>query len=97
MLAASTNGKVEIYAYFSKKDRYCPLVAVNVPFYTLSGRMDGLLDQLEDYGAEYSETLTKLSDTDSIEILLDEAFLPSALYPAMQEIDGKMYDFVVMS
>ncbi len=97
LLAASTNGKVEIYAYFSKKDRYCPLVAANVPFYTLSGRMDGLLDQLEDYGAEYTETLIRPDNTAAIEVLLDENFLPSAVYPAMQEVDGKMYDFVVMS
>ena len=97
LLAASTNGEVDIYTYFSKVDRYCPLVAANVPFYTLSGRMAGLLDHLEDYGAEYTETLTKLNDIASIEVLLDEDFLPSAVYPAMLEIDGKMYDFVVMS
>jgi len=98
LLAASTNGEVDLYAYFSKVDRYCPLVAANVPFYTPSGRMAGLLDQLEDYGAEsYTETLTKLNDIASIEVLLNEDFLPSAVYPAMLEIDEKMYDFVVMS
>lgn len=97
VLIASTTGGVELYACLSKPDRYCPIVASTARFYSLAGSLEPLIYQLCDNGAEYLETLVDMDDTASIEVLLDEDFLPSAMYPAMKEINGRLYDYVVMS
>jgi len=97
VLFASTDGAVEIFAYLSRPDRYCTLVSLNVPVKALASSMEALLEMLKDHKAEYIETLLPLAYHESIEAMLDDDFLPSALYPAMREIDGKLYDYIVMS
>ena len=97
LLITSTNGEVEIYAYFSKKDHYCAIIYPNVPFHRLRGRINGLLELLRGIGVSYIETLLSLNHTESLETLQDAQFLPSALYPAMHESHGQHHDFVLMS
>lgn len=97
VLVASTNGEVELYAYLNRSDRYCTIVASSVKFDCLAGRMEPLIDKLCDEGAEYMETLIDINDTESINVLLNEDFIPSAIYPAMKETDGNTHDFLVMS
>jgi len=97
-LVVSTNGEVEIYANFSKQDRYCAIVALNVPIYSLAGRLSGLIDRLKEQGISYIEILVGLEHGRSIATALDAGFVPSAIYPAMRESEtGQMEDFVVLS
>ena len=97
VLFISTDGSVEIFAYLSRQDRYCTLISLNVSFKQLRHRMENLLEMLKEHNAEYIETLLPVSDHESIAAMLDDDFLPSAIYPAMREIDGSMYDYIVMS
>ncbi|OFZ21480.1 MAG: hypothetical protein A2X94_08200 [Bdellovibrionales bacterium GWB1_55_8] len=97
LLMASKNGEVEIYAYFSKVDGYCAIVALDQPVYTLEGRLRGLLRLLRGFGVSYLEVLMGVEHTRSLETLLQSQFLPVAIYPAMREVDGAMHDFVVLS
>ena len=97
-LMVSKNGEVEIYARFSKADRYCAITSLNVAVHTLAGRLGGLLNQLKDLGISYLEILMGLEHTRSIEAALQTGFLPSAFYPAMlEDKNGKTHDFVVLS
>jgi hypothetical protein len=97
-LMVSKDGEIEIYSHFSKQDKYCAIVGLNVPVHDLSGRLDGLLNQLKELGISYIELLMKLKFTQSIEAALDANFLPSAIYPAMCEDEqGKLQDFVILS
>ncbi len=97
VLFVSTDGSVEIFAYLNRQDRYCTLISLNVSFRHLRNRMENLLEMLKEHNAEYIETLLPVSDHESIAAMLDDDFLPSAIYPAMREIDGRMYDYIVMS
>ncbi len=97
VLISSTNGEVEIYIFLSRTDRYCTIVGSNVRYDTLAGRMDNLISLLCDEGAEYIESLVDINDLRSISALLDVDFIPSAIYPSMKEIDGRHYDYVVLS
>jgi hypothetical protein len=97
VLFASTDGSVEIFAYLSRQDRYCTLISLNVPFKALRNRMDNLLELLKEHNAEYIETLLPVNDHESIAAMLDDDFLPSAIYPAMREMDGNVNDYIVMS
>lgn len=97
MLWASRGGEVEIFAYLSKPDRYCTIVALTQPFHALAGRLKGLLLNARDHGVSYLELLIGTEHSESIESLLDAQFLPSAIYPAMTEVGGKVNDFVLMT
>jgi hypothetical protein len=97
-LMVSKDGAAEIYAYFSKSDRYCAITSLNVPVYELAGRLGRLLDQLKEMGISYIELLMGLEHTRSIDAALQAGFLPSAIYPAMLEDEsGATQDFVVLS
>lgn len=97
LLFSSLDGTVEIFAFLSRLDRYCALITANVPFHKLADGVEDFLETLKDHGAEYIETLLPLSDTANIAALLHDDFLPSAIYPAMREVDGLMHDYLVMS
>jgi hypothetical protein len=97
LLLASKNGEVDIYGYLSKSDGYCALITASAPFYSMAGRLRPLLQQLHDYGVSYVEILMAMDSILSLETLLDVNFLPSAIYPAMLEYEGKFLDLVLMS
>jgi ribosomal protein S18 acetylase RimI-like enzyme len=98
LLMVSKDGSAEIYAYFSKSDRYCAITSLNLPVHALAGRMGKLFDQLKEMGVAYLELLMGLEHGRSIEAALQVGFLPSALYPAMLEDErGATHDFVVLS
>lgn len=97
LLLASTNGEVEVYAYLNSADEYCTIVSTSKPIYWLGSRMRLVIEAIRAAGATYIEILMGVEHTTSLETLLDMQFLPSAIYPAMQEREGKLYDFVLMS
>lgn len=97
MLIADKKGRVEIFAYFSKKDGYCTLIKSTKPISELSSSLTSLYMQLDDIGVSYIEVLINVKLTPFIEPLLAGQFVPSALYPAMREVDGKFEDYIVLS
>lgn len=97
LLLTSKNGEVDIYGYLSKADGYCALITATAPFYSMAGRLRPLLQQLHDYGVSYVEILMAMDSILSLEALLDVNFLPSAIYPAMLNYEGKYMDLVLLS
>lgn len=97
MLIADKKGRIEIFAYFSKRDGYCTLIKSTKPISELSGKLTSLYMQLDDIGVSYIEVLVNVQRTASIETLLSGQFVPSAIYPAMREINGKYEDYIVLS
>ncbi|MFA6236540.1 MAG: GNAT family N-acetyltransferase [Bacteriovorax sp.] len=97
MIIADKKGKIEIFAYFSKRDGYCTLIKSTVPIYELNGRLSSLYMQLDDIGVSYIEVLVNLNHSALIDALLVGQFLPSAIYPAMKEVNKNYEDYIVMS
>ncbi len=97
MLIADKKGRMEIFAYFSKRDGYCTLIKATKPISELSGSLTSLYMQLDDIGVSYIEVLVNVRLTEFIEPLLAGQFVPSALYPAMRERDGAYEDYIVLS
>jgi hypothetical protein len=59
--------------------------------------MPALLEAMHSIGISYVEVLIAADRFESLEALLRLQFLPSGLYPAMREINGKTYDYVIMT
>ena len=97
MIIADKKGRIEIFAYFSKRDGYCTLIKSTVPISELNGRLVSLYMQLDDIGVSYIEVLVNVKNTPIIDTLLSGQFLPSAIYPAMREVNNNYEDYVVMS
>ena len=97
MLIADKEGRIEIFAYFNKRDGYCTLIKTTEPLEELSGSLTSLYMQLDDIGVSYIEVLLNVNLTSSITPLLNGQFVPSAIYPAMREVDGKFEDYIVLS
>lgn len=97
MLIADKKGRIEIFAYFSKRDGYCTLIKSTKPISELKGRLTSLYMQLDDIGVSYIEVLVNVKHTPLIETLLGGQFLPSAIYPAMREVNENFEDYIVMS
>jgi hypothetical protein len=96
-LITSRDGKTEVYVHFSRADRYCAMLTVNSPIHEMGARIPSILSAMRDHGASYFEILIGVEHQRSIETLILHRFLPSAIYPAMTETNGKLNDFVVMS
>lgn len=97
MLIADKQGRIEIFAYFSKRDGYCTLIKATRPIADLTGSLTSLYMQLDDIGVSYIEVLVNVKLTPTLNALLSGQFVPSAIYPAMREIDGKFEDYIVLS
>jgi N-acetylglutamate synthase-like GNAT family acetyltransferase len=97
MIIADKKGRIEIFAYFSKRDGYCTLIKSTTPLTELNGHLTSLYMQLDDIGVSYIEVLVNVKHTPMIDTLLSGQFLPSAIYPAMREVDKNFEDYVVMS
>lgn len=96
-LIESEDGETQIWAHLSKGDGYCAIVNFGNPVYELRGVFRSLMRLLREQGVTYIEVLIGAEYIDSIEVLIQSQFLPSAIYPAMMTRDGVPMDFVVMS
>ncbi len=96
-LMSAKNGEVDIYGYISQADGYCAWVAGTAPISSLAGRLRPAMQQLADFGVSYVEILTTTDNIQGLEALLDLNFLPSAIYPAMLQVDDEFVDMVLMS
>lgn len=97
MLIADKQGRIEIFAYFSKRDGYCTLIKATRPIAELTGSLSSLYMQLDDIGVSYIEVLVNVKFTPTLTALMSGQFVPSAVYPAMREVDGKFEDYIVLS
>jgi N-acetylglutamate synthase-like GNAT family acetyltransferase len=97
MIIADKKGRIEIFAYFSKRDGYCTLIKSTRPITELNGRLSSLYMLLDDIGVSYLEVLVNVKHMPLIDTLLSGQFLPSAIYPAMREVKNNYEDYIVMS
>lgn len=97
LLISNTALGVELFASFSKKDHYCVLITANCPITTINGHFKKLAFALKEIGVYYLETLVRLDSFEAICFLSANRFLASAYYPAMREVEGKAYDYVLMT
>jgi GNAT superfamily N-acetyltransferase len=97
LLLAETGGNIEVFAYVNKVDGYCTLIYCNRPIYEIEDYLPVILEELHECGVSYVEVLIGADRFHSLEALLRMQFLPSALYPAMREENGRTYDYVIMS
>ncbi len=97
MIISEKNGRIDIFAYFSKRDGYCTLIKATKPISELNGKLTSLYMLLDDIGVSYLEVLVNVKQTPLLETLLNGHFLPSAIYPAMREVNKNYEDYIVMS
>ncbi len=98
LLITSNLGELEIYASFNKKDHYCVLMTANTSISSLSKmRFKKMIFALKEMGIYYLETLVRMDYFDALSYLIGNRFLPSAVYPAMREENGKMHDYVLLT
>ncbi len=93
-----TNGsEVEIFANFSKKDHYCVLIASTGKIHEMGAAFERMIFTIKDLGVYYIELIVQVDHLEELCFLVQNRFLPSALYPAMIKVDGTYRDFVVLA
>lgn len=97
LLIVDSEIDLKLFLYFGPKDHYCALIGYNKKLEHMGPHLKQLLFQMKDHGVSYIETLIKLNCDNTIEYLLQNSFLPSALCPAILEKDGKFYDYIFLS
>lgn len=97
MIISEKKGRMDIFAYFSKRDGYCTLIKATHPISELHGRLTSLYMLLDDIGVSYIEVLVNVKLAPLIDTLLGGQFVPSAIYPAMREVNKNFEDYIVMS
>lgn len=97
LLISNQDRDIELFASFSKKDHYCVIMAANHSISSLGSEIKDLIFAMKEIGIYYIETLVRVDHFNAICFLTHNRFLPSALYPAMREVDGKMHDYVLLT
>ncbi len=97
LLISNQERDIELFASFSKKDHYCVIMAANRSISSLGSEIKDLIFAMKEIGIYYIETLVRVDHFNAICFLTHNRFLPSALYPAMREADGKMHDYVLLT
>jgi len=97
LIISSVQTDMEVYASFNKKDHYCVIITANQSIKNLSGKFKKLIFSMKELGIYYVETLVRMDYFETICFLLDNRFLPSAVYPAMREEDGMMHDYILLT
>lgn len=97
LLLAEERGQIEVFAFFNQSDGYCTLISFTPTLSAMQDYIPALLDKLHALGVSYVEVLVGADRIQSLDALLRAQFLPSALYPAMREVNGRTHDFVVMT
>lgn len=97
LLITSTKNDDEVYACFNQRDHYCVIIATNKTPAQIKMSYKNLIYFMKDHGISYIEVLLPMNQTESINFYSRNDFLPSAIYPAMREIDGKMQDYIIFT
>jgi len=89
---------VEIFVYKADADNHCTIMGVKKPrTYDFTEILEQCVKQLNDIGVRYIEILVRADKAKTLERVMRARFLPCAYFPAFQLMDGKRYDFVVLS
>ncbi|MBF0299525.1 MAG: GNAT family N-acetyltransferase [Oligoflexia bacterium] len=97
LLIVASKIDLKLFAYFSPKDHYCVLIGCNKKLEYYGPHLKQLIFQMKDQGISYVEILIRLDCDGTIEYLLQNRFLPSALCSAFLEENGKFYDYIFLS
>lgn len=97
LLIIGKKSNLEIYATFSKKDHYCVIITANKSLREIKDSFKNLIFGMKEIGIYYVETLVRLDNFDTICFLYHNKFIPSAVYPAMREEQGKMHDYILLT
>jgi hypothetical protein len=97
LLISARQSSVEIYCRYSEKDHSCVIIVSSSPLLTLKENFRKLLIDMKDYGILYVELLVRMSRFERLNFYLENEFIPSAIYPAMREIDGEAHDYVLLT
>lgn len=89
---------VEMFIYKAETDNHCTIMGVKKPrSYDFTDILEQCVKLLNDLGVRYIEILVRADKVKTLERVLRARFLPCAYFPAFQLMDGKRYDFVVLS
>lgn len=97
LLIFEPNLGLEIFACFTKKDHYCVIISTNRSLRSLGRGLKNLIFAMQEQGIYYIELLVDLDNFSSLCYLMENKFIPSAIYPAMREEDGAMHDYVLLT
>jgi len=97
LIIAESSSGLEMFACFTKKDHYCVIMGANKDIKLLGAGIKQMIFNMQEHGIYYLELLIRLDNYNSLVYLLDNLFIPSAIYPAMREVSGEMYDYVLMT
>ena len=87
----------EVYAHLNRVDGYCTLIGAAPTPMAVVPYLDQVIAHLNDFGANYVESLVPMHAFEELTALLSHGFLPAAVYPAMRR-DGELFrDYVVMA
>ncbi|HXH32576.1 MAG TPA: GNAT family protein [Bacteriovoracaceae bacterium] len=98
LMIISPDQQIELFCHLSALDGYCVIVGGNMPgdldFSLLFLQANRLL---RDAGARYIEVIVRADRPKILESIIRAKFIPCGFFPAFQLINGKRYDFLVLS
>lgn len=98
ILILSPDQSTELFCYLSPLDGYCAIIggkmAKDLDFSELFIKANKLL---RDHGARYIEIIARADKPKILDSMLKAKFIPCGIFPAFELINGKRYDFVILS
>lgn len=98
VLILSADQAVEFFVNLNPVDGHCVIIGGKVrPDVSYSNLLSLICESLRASGGRYFELIIRADKPKVIESVLNARFIPSAFFPAMQKLDGKRYDYLVLS
>lgn len=98
LMIISPDQSIELFCHLSPVDGYCVIIGGKMPgnmnfteLFLLSNRL------LRDAGARYIEVILRADRPKILESIMKAKFIPCGFFPAFQLVNGKRYDFLVLS
>lgn len=98
LMIISPDQSIELFCHLSPVDGYCVIIGGKMPhnmnfteLFLLANRL------LRDAGARYIEVILRADRPKILESIMKAKFIPCGFFPAFQLINGKRYDFLVLS
>lgn len=98
LMVISPDQSIELFCHLSPVDGYCVIIGGKMPgnmnfteLFLLSNRL------LRDAGARYIEVIVRADRPKILESVMKAKFIPCGFFPAFQMVNGKRYDFLVLS
>lgn len=98
LMIITPDQSIELFCHLSPVDGYCVIIGGKMPghlnFTELFLKANRLL---RDSGARYIEAIVRADKPKIVESIMRAKFIPCGFFPAFQLINGKRYDFLVLS